>query len=177
MTDASRDIAIQRHEDWAVQSLRAQVLGRWQGRTRTLSARPNRLWMLLDLPPGRGIYISPLAQPIERTIPMPEQNKPAHKIRGSAGSGLTLTLWKHDSDKGPWYTATPNRRYNQDGQWKDSNSYSQQDFLELAEMFREAHAWVKEQAKTRTADQGQEAEQGGYADRETGRKRAGGRQP
>src|SRR5438067_1036852 len=70
-----------------------------------------------------------------------DKNRPAHKVYGSPGSGLTVTLWKHDSDNGPWYTATPNRRHNQDAQWDDSNSYSQQDFLELAELFCEAHAW------------------------------------
>jgi hypothetical protein len=100
-------------------------------------------------------------------------NRPAHKIRGSAGSGLSLTIWKHESDKGPWYSATPSRSYKQGDEWKESNSYSQQDFLELAEMFREAHAWVKEQARGRVAEQSQEAEQTGYADKETVSKRAG----
>jgi hypothetical protein len=99
-------------------------------------------------------------------------NRPAHKIRGSAGSGLSLTIWKHESDKGPWYSATPSRSYKQGDEWKESNSYSQQDFLELAEMFREAHAWIKEQARTRVSDQGQVAEQTGYADKETESKRA-----
>src|SRR5262249_7968790 len=102
-------------------------------------------------------------------------NRPAHKIRGSAGSGLSLTIWKHDSDKGPWYSATPSRSYKQGEEWKESNSYSQQDFLELAEMFREAHAWVKEHTRTRAADQGQEAAQASHAEQETERKRAGGR--
>jgi hypothetical protein len=100
-------------------------------------------------------------------------NRPAHKIRGSAGSGLTLTIWQHDSDKGHWYSATPSRSYKQGDEWKESNSYSQQDFLELAEMFREAHSWVKEQARARVTDQGQEAQQAGFAGKETERKRAG----
>jgi hypothetical protein len=108
---------------------------------------------------------------------MTEKNKPAHKIRGSAGSGLSLTIWKHESDKGPWFSATPSRSYRQGEEWKDSNSYGQSDFLELAEMFREARTWIiKEQAAAKAAEPGHDAEQQSYSDRETGRKRAGGQQ-
>ncbi len=103
---------------------------------------------------------------------MTEKNKPAHKIRGSVGSGLSLTIWKHDSDKGPWYSATPSRSYKEGDQWRESNSYSQQDFLELAEMFREAHTWVKEQTRAQAAERSQDAPQAGYAEQETS-KRAG----
>ncbi|HLJ97641.1 MAG TPA: hypothetical protein VKU02_31055 [Gemmataceae bacterium] len=104
---------------------------------------------------------------------MSEKNKPAHTIRGTPGSGLKLTLWKHDSDKGPWYSATPSRSYKDGDQWKESTSFSQQDFLELAEMFREAHAWTKEQARTRSAQQSQDTPQASYAEQERERKRAG----
>lgn len=109
---------------------------------------------------------------------MPEQNRPATTIRGSVGSGLKLAIWKHDSDKGPWYTASPTRSYKDDaGQWHDSTSFKQQDFLEVAEMFREAHAWVKEQTRAQATQHGQDAEPGGYASAETERKRAGGGRP
>ncbi|HLJ95765.1 MAG TPA: hypothetical protein VKU02_21495 [Gemmataceae bacterium] len=112
-------------------------------------------------------------------------NRPAHKIRGSAGSGVALALWKHDSDKGPWYTATPAKSYNDEaGQWHDTTSFKQQDFLELSEMFREAHAWVKEQTRAHAAQHSQEADpqepapagHPGLAAREAERKHAGGRQ-
>jgi hypothetical protein len=110
---------------------------------------------------------------------MTEKQKPAHKIRGPVGSGLTLTLWEHAGDKGPWYTATPSRSYKDGDQWKESHSFNHQDLLELAEMFREAHAWTKEQMRARSAPQSQGTEQPAHAEREaereTGRKRAGGR--
>jgi hypothetical protein len=107
---------------------------------------------------------------------MSEQNKPAHTIRGRAGAGLKLTIWKHESgDKGPWFTATPTRSYKtQDGQWKDSTSFNDSDFLELAEMFREARAFVlKEQAQAKASGQARDDEQNGYAEQEVERKRAG----
>jgi hypothetical protein len=102
-------------------------------------------------------------------------NRPAFTIRGTPGTGLKLTLWKHDSDNGPWYSAGVSRSYKDGEQWKESASISQQDFLEVAEMFREAHAWVREQARNRPVQQSQDAEPVTLAERETERKRAGGR--
>jgi hypothetical protein len=106
---------------------------------------------------------------------MPEKNKPAHTIRGTPGTGLKLTIWENQSDRGPWYSAKLTHSYKDGEQWKESTSISQQDFLEVGEMFREARAWVKEQARTRSPQQGSDTEPGGYADAETERKRAGGR--
>jgi hypothetical protein len=105
---------------------------------------------------------------------MSEPNKPAATIRGRAGTGRKLTLWRHESDKGlPRFTATPTRSYKQDGQWKETSSFSDQDFLELAEMFREARAFVlKEQAQAKASGQARDEEQAGYADQEVERKRA-----
>ena len=109
--------------------------------------------------------------------PTSEKKQPANTIRGSAGRGLKLTLWENHGDEGRvWYNGTLSRSYkDQGGQWHETNSYDQRDFLEIGEMFREAHAWVKEQTRAKAAQQGQEAEQAGHAERETERKRAGGR--
>ena len=109
---------------------------------------------------------------------MSEKNKPAHTVRGTPGTGLKLSLWENKTDDGrTWHNATLTRSYkDQSGQWHDTTSIDQRDFLEVGEMFREAHSWVKEQARTRAAEQSQQAEQSHYAEKETERKRAGGRQ-
>jgi len=105
-----------------------------------------------------------------------EKNKPTHTIRGSAGTGLKLAIWRHDSEKGPWFSATLTRSYKtDDGQWKESSSINQDQFLEVAEMMREARAFVlQEQAKAKAAGQAHD-DQAGYSEREE-RKQAGGRQ-
>jgi len=105
---------------------------------------------------------------------MTEKNKPAHKIR--SGTGLTVTIWKNDGDNGPFYTVTPTRSYKQGEEWKETNSYHQQDLLELAEMLREARAWIRAQAIGRVAEQGPDAAPAGHTERETGRRRASGLQ-
>jgi hypothetical protein len=104
-------------------------------------------------------------------------NKPAYTIRGSQGHGLKLTLWENQSEKGGiWFNATLTRSYkDQAGQWQETHSLSQQDFLEAAEMYREAHAWAKEQARAKAAGQTQDVDQS-YTEHETARKQAGGRQ-
>jgi hypothetical protein len=105
---------------------------------------------------------------------MSEKNKPAHTVRGTPGTGLKLSIWENKTDDGRvWHSATLTRSYKDADQWKETHSLSQQDFLEVSEMFREAHAWVKEQARARSPQDGSAAEPGGYAEAETGRKRAG----
>ena len=104
---------------------------------------------------------------------MTEKNKPAHKIRNGA---LTVTIWKNDGENGPFYTATPSRSYKQGEEWKETNSYHQQDLLALAKMLDQAETWIaNEQAKAKAAQQSHEALEGGYAERETERKRVGGK--
>ncbi len=103
---------------------------------------------------------------------MPEKNQPAHKIRGAGG--LTVTIWKNDGDNGPFYTVNATRSYKQGDQWKETTSFHPQDLLEMAEMFREARAWIKEHALAKAAEHGQDTDTAGYAERESGRKRAAG---
>jgi hypothetical protein len=106
---------------------------------------------------------------------MTEKNKPIHKIRGAGG--LSLAIWKHESDKGPWFSVTLTRSYKQGEEWKESNSYGFDDLLNLAKMLDQAHTWITEElAAAKMAQHGQDAEQGSYTDREAGRKRAGGQQ-
>jgi hypothetical protein len=68
--------------------------------------------------------------------------KPAHKIRDGA---LSVTIWKNDSDKGPWYSVTPSRAYKQGEQWKDSDSLGFDDLLPMAKLLDLAHSWVMQQ--------------------------------
>jgi hypothetical protein len=118
---------------------------------------------------------------------MSEKNPPAHTIPGTVGSAIRLKIWENQGNDGRvWYNATLTRSYKDDqGQWHDTTSIDPRDFLEVGEMFREAHAWVKQQTRARAAEQrqGQDtpqaanqseaAEQSGYAERETQRKRTG----
>jgi hypothetical protein len=81
---------------------------------------------------------------------MSDKAKPAHKIRHR---GLTVTIWKNASDNGPWFSVTPSRVYKHGDEWREANSYSDDELLLLAQLLEEAHQWIRtaEQAERQAA--------------------------
>ena len=76
-------------------------------------------------------------------------SQPAHKLRDGC---LSVVIWRNTSDKGTYYTANPTRSYKQgDDTWKESDSFSQDDMLAMAELLREAYAWINMQRKADAA--------------------------
>jgi hypothetical protein len=72
-------------------------------------------------------------------------NTPAHKLQDGA---LRVTIWRNTSDKGTFYTATPSRGYKSgDDAWKETDSLNESDLLDMAELLREAKAWIKMQKR------------------------------
>ena len=57
--------------------------------------------------------------------------KPAHKLRDGA---IEIAIWKNESDKGPFFSVTPSRSYKKGDEWKESDSYGQDDLLILAKL-------------------------------------------
>jgi hypothetical protein len=72
-------------------------------------------------------------------------SKPAHKI---ADGALRVTIWRNTSDKGTYYTVNPSRGYKKDDDaWKETDSLNADDLLAMAELLREAYAWIKMQKR------------------------------
>jgi len=72
-------------------------------------------------------------------------NTPAHKLQDGA---LRVTIWRNTSDKGTFYTATPSRGYKSgDDAWKETDSLNNDDILAMAELLREAYAWISNQRR------------------------------
>ena len=67
------------------------------------------------------------------------KRKPAHKIRHR---DITVTIWRNEGAKGPWFSVTPSRIYKKDDQWGDSDSFGEDDLLLLAKLLDEAHSWI-----------------------------------
>jgi hypothetical protein len=68
-----------------------------------------------------------------------------------ADGALKVTLWQKPGEHGPWYQATLRRRYkDKNGEWKDADSYGEDDLLSLAELLREAHARIRQQKRADT---------------------------
>jgi hypothetical protein len=72
-------------------------------------------------------------------------SQPAHKIRDGV---LQVTIWRNTGDKGNWYSVVSTRSYKQgDDSWKETDSLNADDCLAMAELLREAYAWIKMQRR------------------------------
>jgi hypothetical protein len=71
---------------------------------------------------------------------------PAHKLRDGC---LQVVIWRNTSTGGQtYYTANPVRSYKQgDETWKETDSMGQDDLLAMAELLREAYAWIRMQKR------------------------------
>ena len=69
--------------------------------------------------------------------------QPAHKIRYGV---LQVTIWRNSNDKGTWYSAVPTRSYKKgDDAWAETDSLGEDDMLIMAELLRQAFAWISRQ--------------------------------
>ena len=84
-------------------------------------------------------------------------SKPAHKIRNGV---LQVTIWRNQSEKGPWYSFIPTRSYKQgDDMWKETNSLGREDLLPMAKVLDLADTWVmhQQQADAKARKESQQA--------------------
>lgn len=65
--------------------------------------------------------------------------QPIHRVRGGA---IELSIWENQGDKGPFYSVTHRRSYKQGDEWKESDSYGEDDLLRLAKLIDEADGWI-----------------------------------
>jgi hypothetical protein len=86
------------------------------------------------------------------------KQRPAQTIRYGR---LKATIWRQESDKGPWYSVVLARTYrDQSGNWQSSGSFGRDDLLLLAKLADQAHSWIcRQMAKdAATESNGQLAE-------------------
>lgn len=71
-------------------------------------------------------------------------NTPAIKFRDGS---LQVVVWRNTGDKGTYYTVSkPTRGYKRDDDsWAEADSFNEDDLLPLAELLREAKAWIRMQ--------------------------------
>ena len=76
-----------------------------------------------------------------------ENNKPYQTIRDGA---LKATIWRNDSEKGPFYSVNFSRTYTDAaGDYKESDSFSGSELLQLGHLSTKAYDVISE---ARTAD-------------------------
>jgi hypothetical protein len=73
-------------------------------------------------------------------------NAPAIKFRDGT---LNVTVWRNTTTDGKtFYTVNPSRGYKKgDDAWRETDQLGADDLLPMAELLREAYAWIREQKK------------------------------
>ena len=87
-------------------------------------------------------------------------NKPIETLRDSR---LKASIWERESEKGPYYTVTLAKIYeDKDGHLQETQSFSASELLRVAELAREAHGVVRDLKRERSQERNteQQAEQG-----------------
>ena len=80
------------------------------------------------------------------------KQRPAQTIRYGR---LKATVWRQESDKGPWYSVALARTYrDQAGNWQSSGSFGRDDLLVLAKLADQAHSWIHRQMAQDAASAG-----------------------
>ncbi len=87
------------------------------------------------------------------------KQRPAQTIRYGR---LKATIWRQESDKGPWYSVVLARTYrDQAGNWQSSGSFGRDDLLLLAKLADQAHSWIyRQMAKDAATDASGQVEEG-----------------
>jgi hypothetical protein len=72
------------------------------------------------------------------------KDRPAHEVRFGR---LKATIWRQESEKGPWFNVVLSRSYRDEGgNWHAATSFGSRHLLELAKLCDQAHSWIAEQA-------------------------------
>ena len=76
-----------------------------------------------------------------QTEPEPANRQPVHEIRLGR---VKAAIWANRTEDGVRYAASPARLYKDDerGEWRSTHSYGRDDLLILAEVARQAAAWM-----------------------------------
>lgn len=71
---------------------------------------------------------------------------PAHKLRDGT---LQVVIWRNTSTSGQtYYSLTPQRSFkSSDDTWRETDSLNADDALPMAELIREAYAWIRMQKR------------------------------
>jgi hypothetical protein len=82
-----------------------------------------------------------------------EKRRPVFEVRYGR---LRASVWRQESDKGPWFNVTLSRGYqDESGAWQNSTSFGARDLLELGKLCSEVHSWIhRELAKERAHPDG-----------------------
>ena len=91
--------------------------------------------------------------PNARPAAQAPKQRPAYEARFGV---LKATVWRQESDKGPWYSVVLSRGYqDQKGEWHSSQSFGRDHLLLVAKLCDHVHSWIYQQMARDAAGQAQ----------------------
>jgi hypothetical protein len=72
----------------------------------------------------------------------PESGKARRPIHSISAGGIEVSIWENQGQKGTFYTVTHRRSYKQGDEWKETDSYGEDDLLRLSKLIDEADSWI-----------------------------------
>lgn len=100
--------------------------------------------------------MSATTKPRNASKPDTSKERPAHEVRSGR---LKATIWRQESEKGPWFNVVLSRSYRDEGgNWHTATSFGARDLLELAKLCDQAHTWIVQQLAKFRREGGQEVD-------------------
>lgn len=73
---------------------------------------------------------------------------------------LKATIWKNEGEKGPYFSTTFSRSYrDEEGNYRDTDSFSSADLLRVSELARQAHHEARSLWRELSQERGQNRDQ------------------
>lgn len=99
-------------------------------------------------PPPPTAEAPPTSAPTAAPEPTATGDRPVHELRLGR---VRCSVWKNESDTGPWYSVKLTRLYKTDDGWKASASLNRDDLLPAAKLCEEAALWIFRQQQQPTS--------------------------
>lgn len=85
------------------------------------------------------------------------KQQPIHEIRMGR---IKATIWENQSQNGVWYSVQISRLYkNEDGKWKQVDSFGRHDLPLVAKLADQAHSWIYETERQARAEEASSADE------------------
>jgi hypothetical protein len=75
---------------------------------------------------------------------MMKTQKPVHTVRSDS---IRASIWEHHTDQDTHYTVVFSRSYQQNGEWKNSHVFREQDLMTLPLVSFMAKSWIHSRKK------------------------------
>jgi hypothetical protein len=86
---------------------------------------------------------------------MTDKAKPVHTVKLGK---VQASIWRNETKHGPRFNVTLSRLYQENGEWKRSDSFGRDELLTAAKAFTDAFDWVWAQRRAEASEEASKEE-------------------